>query len=79
MFEVLLVGQIDDPTFQRAITAAEWAKNQSHIDHLSDLIDRKERGEAEKEPAARMAASLASTCTGALSAAAKSLAGSSGE
>jgi len=31
MFEVLLVGQIDDPTFQRAITAAEWAKNQSHI------------------------------------------------
>merc|ERR1719403_58043 len=26
MFEVLLVGQIDDPTFQRAITAAEWAK-----------------------------------------------------
>ena len=31
MFEVLLVGQTDDPTFQRAITAAEWAQSQSHI------------------------------------------------
>ena len=31
MFEVLLVGQIDDPTFQRAITAAEWAQKESHI------------------------------------------------